>query len=628
MLRLRSSRISKIVGEAALAGRRSIFRLLTTASICLLAAAQMTSESPAEIAARWVAANAIPIETVEAGHDFRDLQPLKQIVGNARIVALGESTHGTREFFQLKHRVFEFLVREMGFTVMAMESPLPEAFDLNQYVLTGKGDPIKALSNTHNWRYDTEEILDLIRWMRDYNSDPVNVHKLKFYGFDMQSSARAAKVVLAYLRRVDPEEASAVEPVLRLLSNPLTNEDYALSKSRIEQCTVVTAGILNRFEERRPAYVRGSSAGEWSMVRQNTRVLAQFLELSGAGDNRPARDRSMAANVEWVLNEEGPRAKVVLWAHNYHVAVQTDHMGDSLRKRFANAIVVLGITFNQGVFRAFGGDQEFQDYAVHPAQDGTLEATLAAAHLPVALIPFHKLPTEGPAMEWFNSELPARQISSYSEADEASGHLPKVRAASAYDAMFFIDRTSAAHPLPGGKRPTRTKLDAPANLGFEIGERNVSPPDWISGPPMFVGTAYQSELGFHVAVSDGQHHLGRKSAMIRRQPEEAYGEDAGGLEQMIDARPYRGKHIQLKAAVRTVVSGPGNQAHLWLRVSGKHAESSFFDADLDHPITANRWRYFRIRGDVDQNAETIEYGLALIGAGQVFLDDVSLRVVP
>jgi hypothetical protein len=116
--------------------------------------------------------------------------------------------------------------------------------------------------------------------------------------------------------------------------------------------------------------------------------------------------------------------------------------------------------------------------------------------------------------------------------------------------------------------------------------------------------------------------------MIRRQPDEAYGEDAGGLEQMIDARPYRGKRVQLKASVRADVRGPGNQAHLWLRVNGKDGESSFFDADLDHPITANRWRDIRLRGDVDQDAKTIEYGLVLIGAGRAFLDDVSLRVVP
>jgi erythromycin esterase len=620
--------MSKIMGRAALALRWATLLALITGSIGLLATAQTTSERPAEAAARWVAANAIPLETTEAGHDSRDLQPLIQMVGEARIVALGESTHGTHEFFQLKHRVFEFLVRQMGFTVMGMETTMPEAFDLNQYVLTGIGDPIKALSNTHNWRYDTEEILDLIRWMRDYNRNPANALKLKFYGFDLQVSTRAAKVVLAYLRRVDLAEASAVEPVLRLLSNPLTEEDYALSKSRVEQCAGVTAGILHRFDERRLAYVRRSSADEWSRARQDVRVLTQYLEVHGGGDTRAARDRSMATNVEWILNEEGPDAKIALWAHNYHVAVQPDHMGDFLRRRFGNAMVVFGITFNQGGFRSFGDDLEFQDFVVHPALEGTLEATLAAAHLPVALVPFHALPPGGPAKEWFNSALPARTISSYSEADETSGNLPRVRAAGAYDAMFFVDRTSAAHPLAGGARPTRTKLDAPANLGFERGERDQSPPGWISGAPDFVGTAYQPELGFHVTISEEQHHSGKRSAMIRRQPDEAYDQDAGGLEQMIDARPYRGKHIQLKAAVRADVSGPGNQAHLWLRVNGKDSESSFFDADLDHPITTNRWRDIRIRGEVDQDAKTIEYGLVLIGAGRAFLDDVSLRVVP
>jgi hypothetical protein len=136
-----------------------------------------------------------------------------------------------------------------------------------------------------------------------------------------------------------------------------------------------------------------------------------------------------------------------------------------------------------------------------------------------------------------------------------------------------------------------TRLGVPVDLGFEIGEPGQAPPGWIVGPPMFWGTAYQPELGFHVAISEEQHHSGKKSAMVLRRPDNPYGEDAGGLEQMIAARRYRGKHVQLKAAVRTAVRGPENQAHLWLRVNGKDADSSFFDADLDHPITANTWRY-------------------------------------
>jgi erythromycin esterase len=75
----------------------------------------------------WIRAHAVRLDTVEAGHGFTDMQPLKKVIGNARIVALGEATHGTREFFQLKHRMLEFLATEMGFTIFSIEANMPGA---------------------------------------------------------------------------------------------------------------------------------------------------------------------------------------------------------------------------------------------------------------------------------------------------------------------------------------------------------------------------------------------------------------------------------------------------------------------------------------------------------------------
>src|SRR5262245_4388899 len=99
----------------------------------------------------WIRDNAIRLATPVAGHGFDDMQPLKKVVGEARIVSLGEATHGTREFFQLKHRVLEFLATEMGFTIFSIEANMPEAYRLNDFVLKGTGDPAKLIKGMYFW---------------------------------------------------------------------------------------------------------------------------------------------------------------------------------------------------------------------------------------------------------------------------------------------------------------------------------------------------------------------------------------------------------------------------------------------------------------------------------------------
>ncbi len=149
----------------------------------------------------WLRDRAIPLQTVEAGRGFADLQPLKKIIGDARIVALGEATHGTREFFQLKHRMLEFLATEMGFTIFSIEANMPEAYRLNDYVLTGVGDPAALLRGMYFWTWDTEEVLDMIRWMRRFNE--TGKGKLEFTGFDMQTADRRRR------NRAGPSSARA-----------------------------------------------------------------------------------------------------------------------------------------------------------------------------------------------------------------------------------------------------------------------------------------------------------------------------------------------------------------------------------------------------------------------------------
>src|SRR6185503_15986828 len=119
--------------------------------------------APPEVV-RWLASAARPVATLEPGGDRQDLAPLRAIVGDARIVALGEATHGSHEFFAFKLRALEFLVSELGFSDFAMETDWTQALAANDYVEHGRGDldsAVKALSGL--WR--TEEYRGLLAWM-------------------------------------------------------------------------------------------------------------------------------------------------------------------------------------------------------------------------------------------------------------------------------------------------------------------------------------------------------------------------------------------------------------------------------------------------------------------------------
>ncbi len=150
----------------------------------------------------WTKKHAIPLKTVEAKHGFEDMQPLKTVVGNARIVALGEATHGTREFFQLKHRMVEFLASQKGFTIFSIEANMPEAYRLNDFVLNGNGDPKELLKGMYFWTWNTEEVLQMILWMREFNQSGKG--HIEFTGFDMQTPTVSMDIVRSFIERSDP----------------------------------------------------------------------------------------------------------------------------------------------------------------------------------------------------------------------------------------------------------------------------------------------------------------------------------------------------------------------------------------------------------------------------------------
>ena len=177
--------------------------------ISLLAVSGVPGQVSNQAVIQWFRKQAIRLNTPEARHGFADMKPLKKVIGGARIVSLGEATHGTREFFQLKHRMLEFLATEMGFTIFSIEASMPEAYRLNDFVLTGKGDPAQLLKGMYFWTWNTEEVLDMILWMRDFNKSGKG--RVEFTGFDTQTPDVARSIAGDFVKKYEPSYFEAVQ---------------------------------------------------------------------------------------------------------------------------------------------------------------------------------------------------------------------------------------------------------------------------------------------------------------------------------------------------------------------------------------------------------------------------------
>lgn len=133
---------------------------------------------------KWLKDNSLPLTTVNPQESNLDLLPLKEIIGDAKLVGLGEATHGSKEFSQVKHRMLKFLVEEMDFDGLIMEVPEEPAKNIDKYIKTGEGDPQKLLTDLGFWITRTQEVLDMIEWMRSYNVGSPD-RQISFYGCDI-----------------------------------------------------------------------------------------------------------------------------------------------------------------------------------------------------------------------------------------------------------------------------------------------------------------------------------------------------------------------------------------------------------------------------------------------------------
>lgn len=406
----------------------------------------------------WLQTNAATLTTTDPTASLNDLEPLREMVGSAHVVGLGEGTHGTREFFLLKHRILRFLVERMGFTTFAIEATSPEADDINRYVMTGEGDPERLLSQLYFWTWRTQEVLDQIRWMRQWNITAPANQRVQFRGFDMQYPSGSIDSVIAFVHRTAPSRDATV------LANYLCIDPYrntgrlpgrALSQyalSRVEDKDACRESIAAVYD-----IVRGQSTAAvgYAGALHHARLVQQFEAYAGAINSalsNRARDDAMAENIAWLREQGGPDARIVVWAHNLHVMRRTDAMGAFLNTRFGSDYRPLGFAFGTGRFNAVRqtgsalGNVESHNTTYMPPQ--SIESAFMLTERPLMLLDMRKLNVSNADAAPLRGPISMRNMGCCYDPEIESAYFSSHLFPTNYDLMVFVRTGTATTLLP------------------------------------------------------------------------------------------------------------------------------------------------------------------------------------
>ncbi|MBO9152092.1 erythromycin esterase family protein [Chitinophaga sp. GCM10012297] len=389
----------------------------------------------------WLKQHALPLRSVDANTGFEDLAPVGEMIGDARIVSLGEPTHGTSEAFRMKHRLLEYLVKEKGFDIFSIEANMPECRAINDYVLHGDGDPKKLLDTMYFWTWNTQEVLDMITWMRAYNAG--NPKKMvQFTGFDMQFPGVAATELKAFL--------AAFAPAQQALGDSIAAQSGALMRKRqtkragyeapeLQQSLAALKQFFKNSRQRLTAEVGGEKFA-WAM--HHIAVIEQFAQLAAENTFGSARDSSMAENVDWLVKRY-PGSKLVLWAHNGHVSKAANAMGGYLEKMYGKQMVVMGFAAAEGTYTAIiPGQAIFSNNVLSAPPDGSFEWYGRNSGLGNFVLDLRKENLKDPGAAWLLEKRGIRRIGAVMM--QPKFQFSQTLLPNDFDAVIYLDKTTAS----------------------------------------------------------------------------------------------------------------------------------------------------------------------------------------
>jgi erythromycin esterase-like protein len=406
-----------------------------------------------------------------------DYDALLERTRDARFVLIGEATHGTHEFYAERARITRLLIERQGFDAVAAEADWPDAWRVNQWVRGEGEDPdaesaLAGFERFPTWMWRNADVLDFAGWLRAWNDDRKH-RPVGFYGLDMYSMNTSIAAVIAYLEGVDPEAARRARDRYgcfeRYGYDPQRYGRYAGSFQR-ETCEADVIRQLRELQDR--PFAAGSSRDAHFQAEQNARLVRdaeQYYRAMFRADESSwnLRDTHMVDTLDALadhLSVDRP-AKIVVWEHNSHVgdaratAVGGQlNVGQLVRQRHANAVLVGFTTFDGSVTAASGWDEPPERKRVRPALSGSWERLFHDVDVPRFLLRTDPLDVRTGLVE---PRLERAIGVLYLPETERQSHYFYAVLPRQFDVVIHLDHTRAVEPLDPPARWHREREEPP-----------------------------------------------------------------------------------------------------------------------------------------------------------------------
>lgn len=288
---------------------------------------------------------------------FFDWLNNNQDFNEIEIFAMGEATHGTKDFFDIKVNTFKYLVENHNFKVFGIEASYGECNYINDYIQSGEGNIDTIMTYFNFWTWRTEEVKNLILWMKEFNQK--NEEKLNFYGFDMQSVSEPIKYLAHFFRN---DTSNYVQELNKILAPVRSKSEKELGKvykdgnlKFKDTLNVVSTDLKIWFSNYEDALIDNYSIEKLKKLKLNLTTYNQSLDYYSKGVKH--RDSCMASNVVEIQKMENE--KMFLWAHNGHVNKssskysQIKWMGEYIYEQLKFKYYAVGFVFSKGSFQSY-----------------------------------------------------------------------------------------------------------------------------------------------------------------------------------------------------------------------------------------------------------------------------------